>query len=837
MKEKVRDRIGGFPWSNFLQSSFLRGFFLRGSLLQRFSPWGKDFLPHRPFLRRTIRGAGFLFLGFLLFLLLNRLFPLPDKIEYSTIVTDSKGEVLHAYLTRDQQWRMKTALNEISPVLRKTIIEKEDKYFYYHPGVNPLAIARAFARNIFHMRRTSGASTITMQVARALEPKKRTYLNKLSEAFRAFQLEWKYSKDEILQLYLNLVPYGGNIEGVKSASILYFAKNPDHLSLAEITALSIIPNRPSSLAMGKNNDKIVAERNKWLRKFAKDKVFDEKEIRDALNEPLTATRGSVPGYIPQLAYKLKRQQRGDIIRTFIDLNMQRKVEKLVADYSRTLYLKNIRNAAVIVLDNATHRVVAYAGSADFRDTLDGGQVNGAAAIREPGSTLKPLLYGLCIDDGLLTPKMVITDVSVNYQGYAPENYDKTFNGYVTMECALEHSLNIPAVKSLKALGTDRLIQALALCDFRQIKKDQRKLGLSMILGGCGATLEELTGLYSIFANEGRYVAPEYARGDQGADSVQQMADSYQLSANSRKGRTAPSACKTIISPAACYMINETLSKINRPDFPLNWESTLHLPKIAWKTGTSYGRRDAWSIGYNRRYTVGIWIGNFSAVGVSELSGANVATPLLFKIFNTIDYDDDEPWFRQPKDCELRIVCSETGLPPSDHCTDLVTDYFIPMVSPSAKCNNLQEVIVSADEKISYCRSCMPENGYKKKLYKIISPEMQAYFEDNRIAFQKIPPHNPDCEKIFRGNAPLIISPSPGSEYLINRKDPEPLQLSCHVGNDVSKVYWYINNKFYKSAEARNKQFFIPDEGPVKISCTDDKGRNRDILIRVRYVNL
>ncbi len=782
-----------------------------------------------------IRGAGSLFGVLLLFLLLNRLFPLPDKIEYSTIITDSKGEVIHAYLTRDQQWRMKTALNEISPMLRKTIIEKEDKYFYYHPGVNPLAIARALARNIFHMRRTSGASTITMQVARALEPKKRTYLNKLSEAFRAFQLEWKYSKDEILQLYLNLVPYGGNIEGVKSASILYFAKNPDHLSLAEITALSIIPNRPSSLVMGKNNDKIVGERNKWLRKFAKDKVFDEKEIQDALNEPLTAIRGSVPDYIPQLAYKLKRQNGGDIIRTFIDLNMQRKVEKLVSDYSRTLYLKNIRNAAVIVLDNATHRVVSYAGSADFRDTLDGGQVNGAAAIRQPGSTLKPLLYGLCIDDGLLTPKMVITDVAVNYQGYAPENYDKTFNGYVTMEYALEHSLNIPAVKSMKALGTDRLIQALALCDFRQIKKDQRKLGLSMILGGCGATLEELTGLYSIFANEGRYTPPKYAFGEE--------ADSLQLLANSRNGerkansKTMPCAGKTVISPAACYMINETLSKVNRPDFPLNWESTMHLSKIAWKTGTSYGRRDAWSIGYNRRYTVGIWIGNFSAVGVPELSGANVATPLLFKIFNTIDYDNDEPWFRQPKDCKLRIVCSETGMPPADHCTDLVTDYFIPMVSPSAKCNNMQEVIVSADEKISYCRSCMPENGYKKKRYKIISPEMQAYFEDNRIAFQKIPPHNPDCEKIFREGAPIVVSPSPGSEYLINRKDPEPLQLSCHVSNDVNKVYWYINNKFYKSGEARNKQFFFPEEGPVKISCTDDKGRNRDIFIRVRYVNL
>ncbi|MBS1599657.1 MAG: penicillin-binding protein 1C [Bacteroidetes bacterium] len=748
-----------------------------------------------------------------LFFLLNFIFPLPDKIEYSTIVTDGKGEVIHAFLTKDQQWRMKTELDEISPLLRKTIIEKEDKYFYYHPGINPFSITKAFFKNLFHWKRESGASTITMQVARALEPKKRNYWSKCVEVFRSFQLELKYNKQEILQMYLNLVPYGGNIQGVKSASVLYFSKSPDHLSLAEITALSIIPNRPSSLVIGKHNDRVVQERNKWLKKFAADKVFTAKEIQDALNEPLTATRGTVPKFIPHLAYKLKKQG-GDIIHTNIELNAQLKIEKLVSDYSRALTLKNIRNAAVVVIDNRTHKVVAYVGSADFKDTLDAGQVNGAAAIRQPGSTLKPLLYGLCIDGGLTTPKMVITDVAVNYDGYAPENYDKKFNGYVTMEYALEHSLNIPAVKSLRALGKNELIQKLAVCNFKQIKKDQGKLGLSMILGGCGTTLEELTGLYSIFANDGVYTAPLYQR----------------VSGGDRHG-------VAILSPAATFMINQILSKVNRPDFPLNWESTVHLPKIAWKTGTSYGRRDAWSIGYNKHYTVGVWAGNFSALGIPELSGANIATPLLFKIFNTIDYDTDEEWFQQPKDCDSRMICSETGMIPNDHCTDLSTDYFIPMISSAKKCDNLRELIVSADEKMTYCRMCMPLNGYKKKFYKFITPDMQRYFEENHIAYQKIPAHNPACERIFKEGSPVVTSPTNGSEYLISKKDPQPLQLSCNAGNDVGKVYWYVNNKFYKATEAKDKQFFIPDEGPVKISCTDDKGRNRDIWIRVRYVNL
>lgn len=776
-------------------------FLMKQKLSNRLVKWSK---------RLVITGIAV----FLLFLLLNWTFPVPDNVDYSTIITDNKGEVIHAYLTKDQQWRMKTELDEISPLLRKTIVEKEDKYFYYHPGVNGAAILRALAKNVFRLKRTSGASTITMQVARALEPKRRTYFNKFIEMFRAFQLEWKYSKDEILQLYLNLVPYGGNLQGVKSASTLYFKKNPDHLSLAEITALSIIPNRPSSLVMGRNNDKIVEERNRWLRKFAADKVFTEKEIQDALDEPLTATRSEAPKLVPHLSYQLQKSGH-DIIRTNIELNTQMKIEKIVEDYSRSLTLKNIRNAAVVIIDNHSHNVITYVGSANFYDTTDGGQVNGARAIRQPGSTLKPLLYGMCIDEGLLTPKAVITDVAVNYGGYAPENYNKQFNGFVTMEYALEHSLNIPAVKGLEWLGKDKFVQTLARCDFQQIRKDQKKLGLSLILGGCGSNLEELTGLYTIFANNGKYIRPNYTKRDS----------------------TQAAFTRNILSPASTFMINETLSKVNRPDFPLNWQSTERMPKIAWKTGTSYGRRDAWSIGYNKHFTVGVWVGNFSALGIPELSGANVATPLLFRIFNTIDYDSDQEWFKQPEDCDIRMVCSETGLPPADHCSSTVTDYFIPLISGTQTCNNQEELAVSPDEKISYCKTCQPTAGYKKKWYKIVSAEMQHYFEEHHIRYAQIPPHNPDCERLFAGGAPVITFPKNGAEYLISKKHPEPLQLTCNVGNDVGKVFWYINDQFYKSTDAKSKQFFVPDEGPVKISCTDDKGRNRNVWIRVKYVNL
>ena len=748
-----------------------------------------------------------------LFFLLNFIFPLPDKIDYSTIVTDDKGEVIHAYLTSDEKWRMKTELSEISPLLRKAIIEKEDKWFYQHPGVNAIAVGRALLYNIFTGRRTSGASTISMQVARLLEPKPRTIINKIKEMFRAFQLEWKYSKEEILQLYINLVPYGGNVEGVKSASVLYLKKNPDHLSLAEITALSIIPNRPNSLRIGINNDVIVQERNRWLQRFAVEKVFAVKEIEDALKEPLNLTRNAAPQMVPHLSYKLKRAGETNIY-SYLHMNTQMKTEQLVKDYVQTMSFKNIRNASVIIIDNETHRVITYIGSADFKNTLDAGQVNGAAAIRQPGSTLKPLLYGLCIDAGLMTPKTIITDVAVNYQGYVPENYDEKFNGMVSMEYALDNSLNIPAVKSLKLLGKDQLIQSLGQCGFQQIQKDQGKLGLSVILGGCGCTLEELTGLFSAFANEGEYVSPLYST----ADSARQKHE-------------------RILSKASAFMITEILSKINRPDFPVNWSSTIHLPKLAWKTGTSYGRRDAWSIGYNKKYTIGVWLGNFSGVGVPDLSGANAATPLLFKIFNTIDYDADRGWYNAPATCEQRTVCSETGMLPGEHCTNIVTDYFIPVISPAEKCNNIKEVLLSGDEKWSYTKECAPATGYKKKLFKIVLPEIQQYYEENGIMYEKIPPLHPDCASIISGGGPKITAPVNGSEYFISTQSPEPLALSCQTAVDVNKVYWYINNQFYKTADPKAKLFFMPKEGPNKISCTDDKGRNRDIWVKVKMVDL
>ncbi len=750
---------------------------------------------------------------YFLFHALNLIFPLQVNIRYSTIVTAKNGTVIHAFLTPDDKWRMYTELHEITPRLEKTIRYKEDKYFYYHFGINPLAIIRALYKNILHRKRTSGASTISMQVARLLEPKQRTYSNKLVEMFRALQLENRYTKQEILQLYLNLIPYSGNIEGVKAASILYFDKLPDRLSIAELTALSIIPNRPQSLQLGENNIYIKKERNKWLKRFESDGLFSKTDIEDACSEPLHACRHEAPKLAPHFSYYVKSQSGNvPIIKTSLNLKIQTRCEKLVKNYINKLYYKGIKNAAVLIINNKTKCIEAYLGSADFYNSEDAGQVDGIQAIRSPGSTLKPLLYALSFEEGIATPKTVISDVPVSYSGYEPENYDGKFHGDVTVEECLAKSLNVPAVKLLNQLRPYQFIEALKSAGFQQIKTDEPKLGLSVVLGGCGVTLYELTTLYCAFANAGKW------------DELKYLQNMY-----------TDTCTKSLISPASCYMITEILTGLKRPDLPLQWYNSAHLPKVAWKTGTSYGRRDAWSIGYNKTYTVGVWVGNFSGVGVQELNGANSAAPLLFKIFNTIDYDSPAGWYTPPKDVEFRLVCSATGLLPNDYCKNLVIDSYIPTISSNKRCNHLKEVWISPDSSISYCTACLPSGGYIKAMYRNFSPEMINYCENYQIAYDKIPPHNPDCERIFYKNSPQITSPVNGLDYYIDVADSTEILLKCNSANDVDKVYWYINNRFYQSAGGAEKVFFVPDEGYVKISCTDDKGRNSDIVIHVHYI--
>lgn len=747
-----------------------------------------------------------------LFFIFDLIFPISTQVPYSQIITSQEGDVLGSFLSKDDMWRFKAELKDISPVLIKTVIFKEDRYFYYHVGINPISVVRALFTNIFSGHRVSGASTITMQLARMLEPKDRTYFNKFLEMFRALQLEVHYSKDEILTMYLNHLPYGGNIEGAETASILYFGVKPDKLSLAQAAALSVVPQNPNKYRLGEDNARITEERNKVIKMLARKKAFPPEQIAAAKSETLDAYRREIPRLAPHLLYRLNSKYPDiPVVKTYIRSYYQQSILDIVANHMINFKTLGIYNASVIVIDNKTRNVVSYIGSGNFFDKEHSGQVDGVTSLRSPGSTLKPLAYAMGFDAGVITPKSCLLDVPILNSEYSPDNFSGTFKGEITAEQALIKSLNVPAVRLLQMIDYNKLIDKLIKAGFGSIKQQKSKLGLSVILGGCGVTLEEMAMLYSDLANLGNIGKLRYTTLDK---------------ADSSKDRVA--------SPEAAYMIADILSDASRPDMLFSYLSARDIPLIAWKTGTSYGRRDAWSIGYNPNYTVAVWTGNFSGKPSEELTGSQIATPLMFEIFRLIE-KKGTIWYQVPENLYKRDVDEETGLLPGEFTKHTVKDYYIPLVSSIKTSDNYVKVSVSMNEKVSYCNDCLPAGNYKEKVYPKLDPELLSFYEKYQLPYEKIPPHNPKCPRISTGEPPVISSPNNGQDYILEKGNSQKIMLQCYTKNDVEYVYWFINNKFYAKALHNEKIFFEPDAtGSYKISCTDELGRNSDATIKISY---
>ena len=759
--------------------------------------------------KKWIKWGRYLFLVlFFAFLVTDSLLPFRPEIPYSTLVLTAEDRPMMAFLSKDDKWRMYLEEEEISEEIRDAFLLKEDRWFYYHPGFNPISILRAGIQNLRDGRRSSGASTLTMQVVRLLEPRPRTYLSKLIELFRAVQLEWHYSKDEILQMYLNLVPYGGNVEGVKAASLLYFQRMPSQLSPARIATLAVVPNRPGSWKLEKGNRELKNARNRWLRNFAEDGWIDGETLESALNEEMDIDRKEQEPVAPHLAYRLFASESGPVIRSHIRYEVQRKCEELTRQYVQSLKYFRITNASVLIIDNESRKVVAYLGSADFNDKSSQGEVDGVRAVRSPGSTLKPFVYGWAIERGIITPKTILYDAPVTFAGYSPENYDLRFHGAVTSADALAHSLNIPAVSLLREFGVEEFIRKSGNAGFGQIHEDRDKLGLSMILGGCGVRLEELCNAYASLADGGEYRPLRYTRQDSGMLHF------------------------PLMSEEAAFLISEMLTGLNRPDLPHDWQSGKSVPRIAWKTGTSYGRRDGWSIGFNSRYAIGVWTGNFDNSGSPELNGADIATPLLFRLFMAIDNQSNMHWLNPPEGLSVRAICTETGQVPGEHCMNKGSDYFLPGISRHQYCDCRQELLTNSSGTELYCRSCAPP-GAVKKIFRVYPAAMIRYFTSEQVPYAALPPHNPRCPRIIQEEGPRIIHPRDQASYLIEKGDDTKLALQAQVDAEVKEVYWYLNDRYLGSCAPSEPFLTTMPSGEAKISCTDDRGRTSHVRISVR----
>lgn len=745
-----------------------------------------------------------------IFLILNVLFPLPDLKPFSTVVNDRQGNLLHAFLAADGRWRLETHPEEIPGKLKTILLHKEDRYFYVHPGVNPFSAGRALIQNIGAGKRISGASTITMQVARMLEPKERTYTAKLAEAFRALQLEWKYSKEEILELYLSMIPLGGNIEGLKSAALLYYQTPLERLNIAQLIDLILIPNDPNGLRPDRDGEALYQERIRKSAEWMRDGLLSVEDSLVIWNTPADARRVAPPRRAPHFSLNAVRNPRGvHEIRSTLDWNIQRTAERLMSSHVRRLKLQGVQNAAVIIVENRTREVLAYIGSPDFGDSTSRGQVDAVRAVRSPGSTLKPFLIAHQMEKGILTPKSVLLDTPYDAEGFYAENYDGTYSGLVSVDAALRKSLNVPFIRTLHDAGVGPFTDHLIELGLRSLETQKKNLGLSMVVGGCGITLEELTSAFLVFPNKGMFSPLRVILRD-GDNPVQE---------------------RQMYSPAVAYMITEILSGLDRPDLPNNFESSVNLPKVAYKTGTSYGRRDAWSVGFSAQYTIGVWVGNADNRGSAELVGSKAAAPLLFDLFNAISSPHLKTLMPMPPDAGIREVCAKSGHLPTPRCQRRIMDHFAVTRTLPVVCDLEREFQIALDRRSHYCSSCLGTHASRTVVYPNYPPELLSFWESNGFRYERIPPHNERCTRVFSGEGPKILSPTDGMTYFrVSTK--QHLILHATSGADVEEHAWYFDREFLGRKRAGEKVFLPMKPGEHVITCADEKGRLTTITVLI-----
>lgn len=754
----------------------------------------------------------------ILILVSLEIFPLPlDVLEedYSTVHLANNDELLRISLSSSDKYRIKLKLEDISEYLKEGFLFYEDRFFYSHPGINPFSIMRALITNYRCKRVVSGASTITMQIAKLMEPKERTVKSKIIEIFRALQLEKKYKKKELLEIYLNMVPMGGNIEGVGAAAYLYFGKPAKHLSLGESALLIGLPKSPNRYRPDRDIHNAKWQRNQVINRIRNRLDVSAKLIYESMNERIPNRRFDNPFELPNLIIRTRLIGPKFIKRYQIDMALQKYCEGLLKKSINKLEKSGCHNGAMVVLDNRTMEVLVYIGSADFYDAVHGGQINCANIKRSPGSLLKPFLYALSIEKGIVTPKKILFDIERNYDGYNPGNFNREFLGPIAAEEALICSLNVPAVNLDYELGREGLSSFVSKTHFIDERRKKIEPGLSLVLGAYPMTLEEIVRIYACFANGGRLRELKFFK------------------ENNYLGKNEGFS---VLSPEACFMISTMLSEIERPDLPQCWEFTHNRGRIAFKTGTSFGLRDAWCIGYNPDYTVGVWFGNVDCKGSDVLVGIRAAAPVVVNIFNHLTRYKDS-WFKRPKEVKKRKVCVVSGELAGPYCDKTVWDYYIPGISSNKPCSVHRCIYVRKADGVEVCRYCMSDHQdkYLSRIVEIWPPDVASALRAMGRKIEKIPKHNPECNAFNVRDGLRIRSPMSRGYYAVNRMlpfDEQKILLKAESDTDCEIVYWFLDDTLIHKGSPDQMFYINPEPGEHIITVIDTRGRNDEVKFKI-----
>ncbi|MDR2065050.1 MAG: penicillin-binding protein 1C [Prevotellaceae bacterium] len=752
-----------------------------------------------------------------------------DRV-YSTTVSDENGKLLGAKVAADGQWRF-PEIDSLPKKYEIALIEFEDRRFYSHTGFDIISAGRAFIHNLKHGRIREGGSTVTMQVVRlARKGKSRTFKEKLIETVLAVRLELKYTKREILSLYASHAPFGGNVVGIEAAAWRYFGRSANELSWAEAAMLAVLPNSPSLIHVSKNRKRLLEKRNNLLEKLYKRNYLNEEDLRLAKAENIPAEPLPMPMEAMHLFDAVAKKHEGKKITTTINHEYQNKAREILNRHAAEYRANSVNNAAAVIIDVRNNTVAAYVGNVGDSDKKENGEhVDIITSPRSSGSILKPFLFAAMLDEGSLLPGMLVADIPMHISGFSPQNYDKTFDGAVPAHIALERSLNVPSVRMLHNYSIEKFHYLLRQLGITTLKKPASHYGLSLILGGAEVSLWDITNVYAYFArtlnsfrkNNGKY------------NSADKQKAEFTVK-NKRETHTLQNT--EIISAAAVWQTLNSLSDLNRPEEESSWKSFSSSQKIAWKTGTSFGNRDAWAVGVTPDFAIGVWVGNASGEGRHLLTGVNYAAPILFELFDVLP--KSQQWFEQPYDEMTKMaVCAKSGHLASTVCEDIDSVWLVNSAQTSPICPYHKFVHLNRDETYRVNSDCTDLSEIVNKSWFVLPPVQEWYYKIRHHDYRRLPPLMPGCGD--EESSPIdVIYPVPDSETVITK------QIDGSMGSIVfqavhrnldATVFWHIDDKYEGMTKIYHQLAVKPCAGEHWLILVDDAGNSKRIKFFVKDV--
>lgn len=817
---------------------------------RRIVSYGKTLL--KRFRAMGIRKKTALFV--LAFLLVWYLFFLPGTLfhsPYSTLVSDRNGELLGARIASDGQWRFPPA-DSVPGKYEICLIRFEDRYFRYHPGVNPLALGRAMIQNVKAGRVVSGGSTITMQTVRLMRRNKRTYFEKFIEVILATRLELSYSKKQILALYASHAPMGGNVVGIGAASWRYFGHSAESLSWGEAAVLAVLPNSPAMMHFGRDREGLLKKRNRLLQQLLDNNIIEQTDYELAVSEPLPDHPHPLPQIAPHLVTQAFLRNPGNHIQSTVDKHLQMRAEEILDRWNTEFSQNGIFNLAALIVDLETNDVLSYNGNVGFGANVYGSQVDIIQSPRSTGSILKPFLYCAMLQEGVLLPTELLPDVPVNINGFAPKNFSLGYDGAVHADEALARSLNVPSVVSLRKYGVPKFYDLLKKVGMTTLNRPADHYGLSLILGGTEGTLWDIANAYAGMAHavtdynrDGTYYERENFRllhdhhpaernyfvkpDGQSSNLFENFAMAKNSALRSKQGESP------VFNAGAAWLTLQALTNVNRPE-ELNRDFVPSVRRVAWKTGTSYGFRDAWSVGVTPKYLVAVWTGNASGEGRPGLTGARTSAQVMFDLFNILPATG---WFETPYgELAEAAVCRESGQLQGMYCPESSIDT---LLIPSrglqgAVCSYHRRVHLSDDGQYRVYEQCAGDRGIRSVSWFQLPPSWEWYYKQQHPGYRSLPPFSPECVSGNLSDAVMqFIYPYPGAILRITKqldgsRGKAVFELAHR--NPSTRVFWHLGTDYLGETSNIHQMELSPDPGEHTLTVVDENGISLSIRFEV-----